>query len=421
MLDIKDEIKELYINDIGNKRLVLELYKSEEQKEPTYVLENQDIVFESMELNEELSSERNIRFGQCYSSRLTVDIFNLKDKFGNDVDFIGYKLNAYMYIEDERVLYPSNELYPSDDLLLCGYSPEETKIPLFKGFVASSVLSDRRDRRKIIAYDILHSKLQQDITSLYWEDLIQDKTIKYIREKILTHLNIPFEEKTLVSDELVLQRDIFVEKKNYKISARVALESILEFCGCLGHVDRNGIFRFITLTSVKYRYPNSQLFPSNTIFPGYTYGEPKKSIVIPNYISVKYGENKTSKITGVEIISNNNLIIERTIVSNENIYTIRGNCYMENILNTTSATEYFSNPLYNQIKDLEYFPTNVICMGMPFVEVGDYISFEVANNDKPSGTFITIPVLSRTLKGIQAMKDSFGARGTERRRQQTRV
>lgn len=451
MIDISEEVKELYNEDIGNKQIILEFYKNDTDLTPSYVLGNENIISESMELNEGLSTERNIRFGQCYSSKFSIDIFGLKDKFDDDPDFINYKLKAYIYINPsndwlypdgkllpENDLYPENSLYPEsilnyedalypdDNLYPNGYSQSETQIPLFVGYVENSVLSDNRSTRKITAYDILQKKLQTDISDLFFNDLLENRTVKYVREKILSYLNINYENVQLANDNLILTRDIFKENANYKVLARKALESILEFCGCFGHIDRNNIFRFIKLTAVYYNYPaqaysEKAIYPSSSIYPGANdLGTIKREQIKP-YISIKYGEYKTATITGVECIDNNNSVVERYTESLDNLYIMRGNIYIEYYLHTTHIESYFAIPLFQQIYNIQYVPTTIVCPGKPYLEVGDYISFTVNNDDSPKYKEIIIPLLSRTLKGIQSLKDTLEAKGNEKRQYQFKI
>lgn len=450
MTNISEEVKELYNEDIGNKQIILEFYKNDTDLTPSYVLGNENIISESMELNEGLSTERDIRFGQCYSSKFSIDIFGLKDKFGDDPDFINYKLKAYIYFSSndwlypdgkllpENDLYPENSLYPEsvlnyedalypdDNLYPYGYNQSETEIPLFVGYVDSSVLSDNRNNRKIIAYDILQKKLQTDISDLFFNDLLENRTVKYVREKILSYLNIEYENVQLTNDNLILTRDIFKENSNYKVLARKALESILEFCGCFGHIDRNNVFRFIKLTALYYNYPapaNSEkvIYPSSSIYPGPNdIGTIKREKINP-YISVKYGEYKTGAITGVECLNSNNIVIERYAENFNNIYYMNGNIYIEYILTTTHISEYFAKPLFQQIYKLQYVPTTLICSGKPYLEVGDYISYTENNDDSTQSDEIIIPLLSRTLKGIQSLKDTLEAKGNEKRQYQFKI
>lgn len=408
MISLPDEIQELYDNDIGCKQIILEFYKNDTDTTPSYTLTNDNIISESMELNEGLSTSQNIKFGQCYSSRFSIDIFNLKSKFNDDPDFINYKLKAYIYIQDIDRVYPS------------GYTQDDSKIQLFTGYVTSSVLSNNRNNRKITAYDILQYKLQTDISDLFFNDLLESRTIKYIRETILSTLNIPYESVSLPNDNIVLQKDIFKDTKNYKIIARQALESILEFSGCFGHIDRSGTFKFIKITSPYFIYPTDTtseniLYPNETLYPGTISESLINKYKLNTYISVRYGEFKTAPITGVEFISKDNIVIDRYTKNYNNVYSSKGNVFIDNILTISEIINDFSEPLYQEIYKLQYVPTELQCSGKPYLEVGDYISFTVNNDDSPKSKEILIPILSRTLKGIQSLKDNFSAKGTEKR------
>ena len=100
---------------------------------------------------------------------------------------------------------------------------------------------------------------------------------------------------------------------------------------------------------------------------------------------------------------------------------MRGNIYIEYYLHTTHIEDYFAKPLFQQIYKLQYVPTNIVCSGKPYLEVGDYISFTVDNDDSSKSKEIIIPLLSRTLKGIQSLKDTLEAKGNEKRQYQFKI
>ena len=325
MLNITEEQKKIFDSDIGNKEIILKLSKG---NEICYIY-NENIISESMELDEGISTEQNIRFGQCFSNRFSIDVFNLKEKFGKDKDFIGWNLEVYIQIhEDGDYIYPMNEVFPYDDgIYPNGTVTNDAMFHLFVGIVQDSKLSNNRNNRKLTAYDILYFKLNTDMTNLYWNDFLQNRrTFKYIREKILDSLGIPYEQIELANDD----KSVFIEeqvytKLNAKITARVALESILELSGCFGHIDRYGVFVFKTLKKTWYNYPalkTNELvkYPTNTqplLYLGRQSNYLSTEIEqIKTYIKCTYGENYTAKITGVQFIKNNNIIVDQKIVSN---------------------------------------------------------------------------------------------------------
>lgn len=423
MIDISEEEKNNYKSDIGNKQIRLEFYRYDTDISPTYVLENENIISESMELNEALSTESNIRYGQCFSNRFSIDIFNLKQTLGSDIDFIGYKLKAFIYTNNNIRLYPrmgiypgmgtSNNIYPNMPL----YKLDE--IPLFVGYITDSKLSDNRNNRKITAYDILNKKLNTDITELFWNDLIKGKTAKYIREKILSYLDIPYENVSLSNDNLEFLEAYFKDNTNFKINARQALESILEICGCFGHINRYGIFTFKTLIKTYYNYPALSTdervkYPTSNLY----LGNQREAIEIfseefKTYINCRYGESKTKSITGISFIKNNNYIVDAIYPNTENVYISKGNCYLEYFMEGETFSSYISSNLYQQISNIIYMPVSLQCVGLPYLEVGDYVLVYLNNDD---AKFLTFPILSRHLKGIQSLKDTLEAKGNKYRK-----
>lgn len=429
MIDIPVEEQTKYKNNEGNKVITLEFYKDyasayDDDIEPAHTLSNENIISESMELNEGISTEQNIRYGQCFSSKFKIEIFDLIKGLGSDVDFVGYVLKVFIHIEKEK----------ESDII---------KIPLFIGRIAESKLQDNRNNRIITAYDILSEKLNTDMTDLFWDDLVQSRTFKYIRNKILTTLDIPFDDVSLVSDEKEFFSIEWKDNHNIKITARKALESILEMYGCFGHINRYGKFKFIFLKDIVYwypakandpivRYPANPNNPNNP--PGTIISYPGSIRVDSNisnvdigkeYINLHYGEFKTNNITGVEFIQKNDVLIDsykipKEDVTQQNIYVSKTNVFIEQqespgVSELEPLSNYFSSNLLSEIEDNIYTPYNLECAGLPYVEVGDYINFKPMNDDKKENT-INAPIFIRTLKGIQALMDIYEAKGTEDRR-----
>lgn len=429
MLNVPEDIQNFYDKEIGSKKIRLEFYQYDYQTQPVYVLTNENITYESLELNEGISTEQNIRYGQCFSSKFTIELFGLKDKLGYDVDFINWRIKAFLICNPNNgeELYPQNGIYPfnlEENIYPGGTIYEDSILPLFVGYITESKLKDNRDNRVITAYDVLQQRLTRDCTDLFWNDLIKGHTAKYIREKILTWLNIPFENKSLANDDKGFQDVTFQNNKNIKINARQALESILEICGCFGHIDRYGIFRFITLAKTYYNYPalvtNENIkYPTKNLYLGLQRDYNSTNLKrINDYKLCRYGENSIAAITGVTFIKSNNLIIDEFIVNNENIYISKGNAYLEYFADGLPVGDYISHAVLQQIKDIKYYPYTLECAGRPYLEVGDYIRIWANNEDKD---FIDVPILSRTLKGIQSLMDTFEAKGKEKRNEYFRI
>lgn len=419
MLNITDEQKALFDNDIGNKEIRLELSKGNKK----YVIFNDNIISESMELNEGLSTEKTIRYGQCFSSKFSIDIFNIRDKFGSDKKFIGYNIKVYISIKNPReYIYPNNIIYPSNTDIYPNWTSEGVELPLFVGVIQDSILDDNRNTRKLIAYDVLYFKLNTDVSDLYWNDFLENgRSAKYIRETILSHLGIEYEHVELSNDDVAFENVTFEERKNVIITARKALESILEICGCFGHINRYGIFTFKELSKTYFNYPSLQTnplvkYPTGTLYLGRQREEAYLiTKYIQTYIKCKYGQNNIQQLTGVQFIKSNNIIVDEKILSNDNVYISKGNIYLEYFAEGLSGIpSYISNALYQQISNIIYMPAQLQLSGKPYLEVGDYVEIDI-NNDNTYK--ISFPILQRTLKGIQSLRDTFEAKGEEYRKQ----
>ena len=176
MLDITDEIKQLYNLDSVNKTLILEFYEKKTDNVAMLTLSNENIISESMVLNESICDSETLEFGSVFASKFEIDLFNI------DADLMGFYLKVYMVI-----------------------SNTEYKMPLFNGKVESSKLQNNRRKRHIIAYDDVYNVLDTDITDWYVglanSYSTQAYTIKNFREMLLDYLGLEYEEKSLINDD----------------------------------------------------------------------------------------------------------------------------------------------------------------------------------------------------------------------------
>lgn len=472
MINISEEEQARYNDDVGNKRIRLEFYEYYDDipnggNNPDYLFFNDHIIAESMELNEAITSETNIRYGQCYSSRFSIEIFNMSDICISDVDLLNWGVKAYVYISDDPREYQKYETQTEQR-----YIPPmpPNAVPLFSGIIKNVELKDNRNTKRITAYDILSEALNTDVTNLFWNDLTKGRTVRYIRNKILETIDVKQEEVLLINDNIILSG--FKTDSNVKVTARQALESILEFTGCFGHIDRDGIFRYKYLKYVGYNYPaksydekvlypNSKLYPglvenpdkkespkkyvqqiyparasslfvhypSNTIYPGLNEYEELDLIstkdIKTHYIKLRYSEYSVEDISGVEFVSSENAIIDRYIdrekqaAGNTHIYVSKSNLFITQKINDGQTHNDFSQNVYVEINNNIFRPYRLEIAGMPYMEVGDYVVVMPANEDAGTSS-LTVPIFSRTLKGIGSLKDTYEAKGIESRKKKVR-
>ena len=275
MLDVSNEIKQLYNSDSVQKTLILEFYRNKEDSEPELVVSNTNIISESMVLNEALCDEETLEFGSVFASRFEIDIFNV------DADLMGYYLKVYMTISDTSY-----------------------KMPLFNGVVESAKLKNNRKQRHILAYDDIYNILDTDVTSWYLslanENSTMSYTIKDFRELLMNYLGLDFEEKTLVNDNFLM----FIQTDKQDITARDLLHDVCEINGCFGRISRGNKFIFQEINLINYHYPSYELYPINSMYPG-SFVDSGQIYDIDEYIEVEYGEYTTKPITKVEFYDSN--------------------------------------------------------------------------------------------------------------------
>ena len=403
MLDITDEIKQLYNLDSVNKTLILEFYEKKTDNVAMLTLSNENIISESMVLNESICDSETLEFGSVFASKFEIDLFNI------DADLMGFYLKVYMVI-----------------------SNTEYKMPLFNGKVESSKLQNNRRKRHIIAYDDVYNVLDTDITDWYVglanSYSTQVYTIKNFREMLLEYLGLEYEEKSLINDDFLL----FIQTEKTGLTARSLLHDVCEINGCFGRLNRNNIFIFKEIKKLDYHYPSDSLYPIQSLYPG-VYISSNDIYTIDEYINIEYGEYRTKPITKLEIYDSQtgndaNLVGEfdnwynyPTPLSNPNLYPSDDiypgyindlNSYVisDNIcVDSGEFTNQMAQQVFNAINGYSYIPIDLSLRGLPYVEVGDVINIILDDE----GTSITTIILSRNLTGIQALKDEFISKGDE--------
>ena len=175
---------------------------------------------------------------------------------------------------------------------------------------------------------------------------------------------------------------------------------------------------FLFLINITFRYPRTTLYPQRTIYPGeVTTTSQNFKDIGRTYINANYGENETDTINMCKFIGPDEKIIEASQTSSflyPNEYISQNNIYIKYNVDIGHTKSEYADNFLTAIKDIKYYPYQLECRGLPYIEVGDYIVFSPINDDKGSSP-IKVPILTRTLTGIQSLKDKYEAKGTERR------
>ena len=349
----------------------------DKQIEITYdggTITNSELFAESMQLTESLCSDSELRFGTCESSVIKFKIANVV------IPLFDKWITVTMYLDGNR----------DKPFMLGRYK------------VASDKPTADRSWRDIVAYDSMYDILNTDVADWYNTILPNaDGTVsmKTFRTSFIQHFGLEQEEIELVNDNMVIAKTI----EPSEISGKDIISAICEINGCFGHITRNGKFKYIYLpTDDRFGlYPRDTLYPDNNLYPRDSGSE---RIFKSYYMSCEYEDFMTHEITKLQIRQEEN-DIGCVYGTGDNTYIIEDNFLVYG--KTSNELDEIAKNLFPAITDRTYRPANVKAKGNPCYEVGDAIN--VSTKQELVETFI----LSRTLTGIQALKDTYSAKGNE--------
>lgn len=385
---VKYKYSDLFLNDTVDKQL--RIVSDDGQINIT----NTELHQQKFELTESLCSENELAFGSCEASMIKFTVSN-----------------TFLPMKD-KVLTVSVALNKNAD--------DPFQIGVYR--VYSDVPTADRTARDVVAYDFMYDILTVDATNWYanvfptrevkeedgkTETVYDPVTLRYFRDNFFKWLDIEIEQISLVNDDMLIKKTIdvqlFGENATY-ITGKDILNSVLEANGCFGHFGRDGKFHFIYLEqSIQGLYPRNDLYPSDDLFPR----DPKSTRIGKSfYIHAEYEDYLVKSIDGLQIREKEN-DIGVIVGGTSNPYIIE-----DNFLFYGKGTEELTgiaNNILSKIRGIVYRPFTADCKGNPCLEVGDAIRIPTRYE------IIESYILSRTLKGIQALRDSLETKGEESR------
>ena len=181
---------------------------------------NNRLYSEGFELSESLCTRNELRFGCCEASVLK---FKCRNEFGQ--------------LKDK---------WFDVSMVLNGNADEPFQIGSYKVF--SDEPSGDRKYKNVTAYDAMYDIINTDVTAWY-NDLVFPITLKSFRTDFFKNLGIEQVEKTLVNDDVVIEKTIDTNK----ISGKQVITAICEINGVFGHINRQGLFDYVSLPVILLR------------------------------------------------------------------------------------------------------------------------------------------------------------------------
>ena len=335
------------------------------------VLHNSDIILEQMSLEESLCSEENLRYGCCESSCFQVRIANTEKSFEglylNVVQAFPPQLARLIDDQGNHIVDNQGNYINGGDMYFSQYG---------NFLVVSDTPTGDRQYRDLTCYDKMYEIIHANVIDWY-EGLTFPMTVKDFRDGFFEYLEIEQVEVDLINDDFEVQGEFYVSEE---LSGRMVIESICELNGAFGHINRDGLFEYITL-------PTSD------------------SLTYPHYVngSCAYEDYETEAITGVRAINVDG--DSGTIVGTEdNMYIMQSNILTFGSEGTQDLEDALDN-LLDLISEFTYTPFKVTTYGNPMLPLGTNVTFETKY--KTINSF----VMTRFLTGIQALRDTFTTLG----------
>lgn len=381
---VSEEIKKAYKSDSVHKNVVLHFPNL------GLTVPHAQIYAESLHLKESILEKNSIEFVGCISSMFSIQVYGVSDNLK------GQKIEVSISTDDTE------------------------PIPLFNGIVDSAVMQTNRNYKKITAYDELYTKGNIDVSTWY-NSLTFPITLKEFRDSLFEYIGITQVERSLPNDDISIS-------KQYDPKSLKALNVIKALCqinGAFGIMNREGNFEYRILASsiISVPYPSLLLFPSKNLFPA----SPTIAMAVAErtaseveaenfsfYKKVDYEEYEVKPVDKITIRQSEN-DAGITYGSGKNNYIIQGNMFTYGLDNETLAT--IAARIYENVQGVSYHPFTSENNGLPYVECGvDAVSYYMKDftGESEDGTYIqNFYVFNRELKGIQNLRDSYGAKGEE--------
>lgn len=339
------------------------------------ILTNSDLIEESMKVVESICSEKQFTLGSAEASKVEFDV--VFDSYGGSLEGETITCDIVLNEDDENPfrLFTDLSVY--------------TDKPTAKG-----------NTRHIVAYDALYGINGKDVSAWYNALFPRKDTsvsLGVIRNSFFYEIGIPFETKVLPNDAVMVQKNVDIGS----IKAKKVLHDILEINGSMGHIDREGVFRFVYMMKPELGLlPREDLLPSEDLYP-----EDTTANCIIDTSKIMSGTFSAVESEGITKI-----VIRNDESSAGTSAGVEGNtCYITtNIfaMGWQTGTAYLvADRILNKVRGLNYTPFDVKTIGNPCSEVGDSALIITDN-----GAFSSF-IFYREMKGLQLLIDTIGSKG----------
>lgn len=347
------------------------------------------IYSESMHLSEGLVNSDSIEFVGCIASKFKIQVNNLKE------DVKGRKIVVKIHTD----------------------GTEDEPVALFKGIVDSAVRQSNRRVKEITAYDELYTKGNAEVAAWY-KSLTFPITLGDLRGSLFRYIGLEQIETDLPNDGVSIKR----KYDPNSLQALAVIKAICQINGVFGIVNRDGKFEYRILGNIeedKGLYPG--FYPGPDAFPGVsTVALGLNDIDSTDFSFYKKVDYEEFQVKPVDKITIRQSEDDQGVTygSGINNYIIQGNMFTYGL--SKDALLQIAKNIYPNVKGFSYIPFQSENNGLPYLECGlDAASYMMIDFEKTEETGEiaynrqNFYILNRELSGIQALKDSYSAKGEE--------
>lgn len=336
------------------------------EQEPSYVIDNRQMLTESLTITESLCESDDLVFGECNAAQFEITVADVEQ-----------------------------DLTGKEFMVTCEVGYYEMSMGIYT--VDSFVRQADRRLKKITAYDRMR-KFSTDVSEWY-QGLTFPMTLKEFRNSLCDHVGVQQLDTDLPLDDMQVTKTIDPEQ----MSGLDVLQAICEINGCFGHIDKTGRLRYQFLACAGL-YPSETLFPDDDLFPSDFGSETDaEQLLYYKQSETSYEDYIVTPIDRLQIRQEEG-DIGVLYGKGSNTYVIEGNFLVYG--KSSDEMNQIAAVAYENISGRSYRPCKISAPGLPWVEVGDGLVCYTTDD------VIETYCLKRTMTGIQGMQDTFEASGS---------
>ncbi len=345
MISIADKIKNLYKKVNSN-----EVTKDYKIAIGTVSLSNKDLVYGSFKLEQKLCSADTLTFGECNAAMVQ---FQCASSIG---DVKGKDLVLQQSISASST---------SGTLDLGAY------------VIDSCEITENKKYRTITAYDNIY-KFNANVSDWY-EKLTFPISMINMFKSLCTYVGVKHNVSSLINGTLMIDKTISADD----LQGITVLKCIAELNGGFFRANGKGIIEFVQLSANTAQEEIEVKLYSSLKKEDY-------ATLVYDKLNIRMEDGDIGVISG----------------SGDNAYIIEDNFLIYG--KGSALLQPVSDKIFNVIKNISYVPFTSTQIGLPYIQVGDYIKY-----DTLTGSFSSF-ILTRTLTGTQILKDTIETKGTEK-------